>query len=100
MQTECSAGLFGFAPIEGPEGSGGVRWSEDDLGGRAMLLDATDRQIRMIERFAGCFTDYHAADLGRWLISQPGPDTLQTVSLTEAQMHNYSRRCILSAGLK
>src|SRR6266403_6362298 len=29
----------------------------------AMLLGATDRQIRMIERFAGCFTDYRAADL-------------------------------------
>jgi hypothetical protein len=28
-----------------------------------MLLGATDRQIRMIERFAGCFTDYRAADL-------------------------------------
>ena len=65
-----------------------------------MLLCATDRQIRMIEGFAGCFADYHAADLGRWLISQPGPDTLQTVSLTEAAMDNHSRRCILSAGLK
>jgi hypothetical protein len=29
----------------------------------AMLLGATDRQIRMIERFAGCFTDHRAADL-------------------------------------
>ena len=28
-----------------------------------MLLGATDRQIRMIERFAGCFTDHRAADL-------------------------------------
>jgi hypothetical protein len=38
-----------------------------------MLLCATDRQIRMIEGFAGCFADYHAADLGRWQIStNPG----------------------------
>ena len=29
----------------------------------AMLLGATDRQIRLIERFAGCFTDHRAADL-------------------------------------
>jgi hypothetical protein len=28
-----------------------------------MPLGATDRQIRMIERFAGCFTDYRAAVL-------------------------------------
>ena len=38
-----------------------------------MLLGATDRQIRMIERFAGCFTDYHEVDLGRGQIStNPG----------------------------
>jgi Transposase DDE domain group 1 len=29
----------------------------------AMLLGATDRQIRLIERFAGCFIDHRAADL-------------------------------------
>jgi len=29
----------------------------------AMLLGATDRQIRLIERFAGCFTDHRVADL-------------------------------------
>jgi hypothetical protein len=29
----------------------------------AMLLGATDGQIRLIERFAGCFTDHRAADL-------------------------------------
>jgi hypothetical protein len=29
----------------------------------AMLLGASDQQIRLIERFAGCFTDYRDADL-------------------------------------
>jgi DDE family transposase len=28
-----------------------------------MLLGATDQQIRLIERFTGCFTDHRAADL-------------------------------------
>jgi hypothetical protein len=28
-----------------------------------MLLGATDGQIRLIDRFAGCFTDHRAADL-------------------------------------
>ena len=63
MQTECSADLFGFAPVEGRKVvaafDGGTMTSEAG----AMLLGATDRQIRMIERFAGCFTDYRAADL-------------------------------------
>jgi hypothetical protein len=29
-----------------------------------------------------------------------GADTLQTVSLTEAEMDNHARRCILSKSLK
>ena len=31
----------------------------------AMLLGATDRAIRLVERFAGCFTDSRAAGSGR-----------------------------------
>ena len=63
MQTECSADLFGFAPVEGRKVvaafDGGTMTSEAG----AMLLGATDGQIRLIERFAGCFTDYRAAGL-------------------------------------
>ena len=63
MQTECSADLFGFTPVEGRKVvaafDGGTMTSEAG----AMLLGATDGQIRLIERFAGCFTDHRAADL-------------------------------------
>jgi hypothetical protein len=63
MQTECNADLFGFAPVEGRKVvaafDGGTMTSEAG----AMLLGATDRQIRLIERFAGCFTDHRAAEL-------------------------------------
>jgi hypothetical protein len=63
MQTECSADLFGFAPVDGRKVvaafDGGTMTS--DAG--ALLLGATDRQLKMIERFAGCFTDHRAADL-------------------------------------
>jgi DDE family transposase len=63
MQTQCSADLFGFAPVEGRRVvaafDGGTMTSEAG----AMLLGAADRQIRLIERFAGCFTDRRAADL-------------------------------------
>ena len=63
MQTECSADLFGFTPVEGRKVvaafDGGAMTS--DAG--AMLLVATDQHIRLIERFAGCFTDYRATDL-------------------------------------
>jgi Transposase DDE domain group 1 len=63
MQTECSADLFGFAAVEGRKVvaafDGGTMTSEAG----AILLGATDGQIRLIERFAGCFTDHRAADL-------------------------------------
>ena len=58
MQTECIADLFGFARVEGravvAAFDGGQMTSEAG----AMLLGATDRQIGLVERFAGCFTDH------------------------------------------
>src|ERR1700726_4320351 len=63
MQTECNADLFGFARVEGravvAAFDGGTMTSEAG----AMLLGATDGQLRLIERFAGCFTDHRAAAL-------------------------------------
>ena len=63
MQTECSADLFGFAPVEGRKvvaGFDGGRMTSD---AGAMLLGAADKRIGLIERVAGCFTDYRDADL-------------------------------------
>jgi Transposase DDE domain group 1 len=63
MQTECSADLFGFTPVEGRNVvaafDGGRMTSE----AAALLLGAADKQIGLIARFTGCFTDYRAADL-------------------------------------
>lgn len=63
MQTECSANLFGFAPVEGRQVVAGFDGGTMTSDAGAMLLGATDRQIGLIERFAGCFTDHRAADL-------------------------------------
>lgn len=61
MQTECSADLFGFAPVAGravvAAFDGGLATS--DAG--ALLLGATDRAIRLVERFAACFVDDRSA---------------------------------------
>src|SRR5262245_2554100 len=63
MQTECSTDLFGFVPVEGRAVvavfDGGAMTSEAG----AMLLGATDRQIRLVERVAGCFADHRVAGL-------------------------------------
>ena len=55
MPTECSADLFGFAPVKGAPCGGGFDGGRmtSDAGG--LLLGATDRAIGLIERFAGCF---------------------------------------------
>ena len=62
MPTECSARRLGFAPVDGravvAAFDGGAITS--DAG--ALLLGATDRAIRLVERFATCFQDQRDAD--------------------------------------
>jgi hypothetical protein len=57
MQTDCSPSLFEFARVEGhavvASFDGGAITS--DAGG--LLLGATDRAIRLVDRFVGCFQD-------------------------------------------
>jgi hypothetical protein len=69
MQTECSADLFGFVPVEGRQVVAGFDGGRMTSEAGAMLLGATDKQIRLVERFAGCFTDYRAADLVEHTVS-------------------------------
>src|SRR5690606_31724599 len=63
MQTQCSADLFGFAPVDRrpvqAAFDGGAITS--DAGG--LLLGATDRAIRLVERFATCFRDHRRPEL-------------------------------------
>src|SRR5215469_3247387 len=63
MQTECSADLLGFAPVEGRKVVAGFDGGTMTSDAGAMLLGATDAQIRLVERFAACFTDYRDAGL-------------------------------------
>ena len=63
METECSADLFGFAPVEGRAVVAGFDGGTMTSEAGALLLGATDRQIGLIERFAGCFTDHRSAEL-------------------------------------
>src|ERR1700683_3478667 len=63
MPTECNAELFEFAPVVGrnvvASFDGGMITS--DAG--ALLLGATDRAIRLIDRFAACFIDNRSQEL-------------------------------------
>jgi hypothetical protein len=63
MQTECSADLFGFARVEGRAIVAGFDGGKMTSDAGALLLEATDRAIGLVKRFAECFTDRRAPDL-------------------------------------
>jgi Transposase DDE domain group 1 len=63
MPTECSADLFGFAPVEGRQVVAGFDGGTITTDAGALLLGATDGAIRLTERFAACFTDRRAPEL-------------------------------------
>jgi hypothetical protein len=63
MPTECSRDLFGFEPVEGREVVAAFDGGAITSDAGALLLGATDRAIRMTERFAACFHDVRRQDL-------------------------------------
>jgi Transposase DDE domain group 1 len=63
MPTECSADLFGFAPVEGREVVAAFDGGAITSDAGALLLGATDHVIRMTARFAACFHDVRRQDL-------------------------------------
>ncbi len=63
MPTECSADLFGFAPVEGREVVAAFDGGAITSDAGALLLGAADRAIKLTERFAACFHDAAASDI-------------------------------------
>ena len=57
MQTECSAELFAFAPVEGRAVVAGFDGGTLTSDAGALLLGATDQVIGLTRRFAACFQD-------------------------------------------
>jgi hypothetical protein len=57
MPTECSADLFGFAPVAGRRVEAAFDGGTITSDAGALLLGATDRAIGLIGRFAACFAD-------------------------------------------
>ena len=63
MPTECSAGLFDFAPVEGRRVEAAFDGGAITSDAGALLLGATDRAIGLVGRFAACFSDARRPDL-------------------------------------
>ena len=63
MQTQCSADLFGFARVESRAVVAGFDGGKMTSEAGGLLLGATDRAIRLVDRFAECFADSRAPEL-------------------------------------
>jgi hypothetical protein len=57
MPTECNPDLFGFERVEGRDVVAAFDAGAMTSDAGALLLGATDRAIRMMDRFAACFHD-------------------------------------------
>jgi hypothetical protein len=63
MPTECSADLFGFARVAGRDLVASFDGGRMTSNAGAVLLGATDRAVRLVERFARCFADRRSPEL-------------------------------------
>src|SRR5437763_16443855 len=72
MQTECSADLFGFARVEWRAVVAGFDGGKMTSDAGALLLGATDRAIRLVDRFAECFGRQSRAGADRAHRRNPG----------------------------
>ncbi len=63
MPTECSADLFGFAPVEGRRVEAAFDGGAITSDAGALLLGATDRAVGLVGRLAGCFADARCPEL-------------------------------------
>src|SRR6266404_4655577 len=63
MPTECTPDFFGFEPVEGREVVAAFDTGAITSDAGALLLGATDRAIKMMDRFASCFHDVRRAEL-------------------------------------
>ena len=74
MPTECSAKSFEFARVESRSVVAAFDGGAVTSDAGSLLLGATDRAIRLVDRFAGCFADHRRSDLieheVRTLVSQ------------------------------
>src|SRR5205085_1382696 len=63
MPTQCSADLFGFAPVDGRRVEAGFDGGTMTSDAGALLLGATDRVVGLVGRLAACFVDARRRDL-------------------------------------
>jgi Transposase DDE domain group 1 len=69
MPTECNTDRFAFAPVESHKVVAGFDGGAITSDAGALLLGQTDRALRLVERFAGCFVDCRRPELTEHLLA-------------------------------
>jgi len=60
VQTECNTDRFGFQPLATREVLGSFDGGDITSDAGALLLREVETKLRIVDRFAGCFTDHRA----------------------------------------
>ena len=88
MLTECRPDLFGFAPVEGREVVAAFDAGAITSDAGALLLGATDRAIRMMDRFLARLTRAAATRNPRGITPRPTeiPSLLSQPDIVQAPL--------------
>jgi hypothetical protein len=100
MPTECSADLFGFAPVAGRRVEAAFDGGTITSDAGALLLGATGRTIGLIGRFAACFADGRRPELIEHAVTTLVGQRVFGIALGYADLvdhdelrHDPARRC-------
>jgi len=85
MPTECSPDFLGFEPVEGRA----VVAAFDAGAVGALLLGATDRAIRMMDRFASCFHDVRCPELIEHAVVTPVGQRVFAIALGYEDLNDH-----------
>src|SRR5260221_3765841 len=90
MQTECSPDMFGFEAVEGRQVIAAFDGGAITSDAGALLLGATDRAIRMVDRLASCFVDRRAAGAAEHFVATLGGQRIFAPPLRYPGLHQHT----------
>ena len=92
MPTQCNPGLFDFAPVEGRQVVGAFDGGVITSDAGALLLGATDRAIRLTERFTACFADRRMPELVEHSVGAMVMQRVFGIALGYEDLNDHDRR--------
>ena len=89
MRTECIPDFFGFEAVEGREVVAAFDGGAITSDAGALLLGATDRAIKMMDRFASCFHDVRCPELIEHAVVTPVGQRVFAIALGYEDLNDH-----------